>query len=136
VSRALLVLANKAIREKAARWVAELPEGTRVTFQEPKRTLPQNARMWASLTDISTQVEHFGRRYPTDTWKCIFLHALGRETQFVPSLDGNDSVAIGQSSSDLSVREMADLLEVIYAFGAANGVVFQEPLRQDPREAA
>lgn len=44
----------------------------------------------------------------------------------VPNLDGNGMVSLGRSSSDLSKEEMGELMEVIAAWGAANGVVFHD----------
>ena len=128
MSRAVLVLSSPAIRAKALHWLTLARDGSRITFQSPRRTLPQNDRMWAMLTDFATQVEHIdGRKYPPEDWKAIFLHALGRETRFLPSMDGRHFIPIGQSSSDLSVEEMTDLIELIFAEGAARGVVFHEP---------
>lgn len=126
MARALLVLVNAKVRERALNWIAKLPDGTRVEFKEPKRTLDQNSRMWAMLTDIATQKEHFGRRYPAEAWKSIFLHALGKETSFVPALDGAGFLPLGQSSSDLGKREMSDLIEMMKWWGAENGVVFHD----------
>ena len=127
MSRALLVLSSPEMRAKARDWATRAPDKTRVTFQAPSRTVPQNSRLWAMLTDVSGQLEHFGRKYDADTWKVIFLHALGRETRFVPALDGQGFVPIGQSSSDLSVAEMTDLIELIFAEGTSRGVIFHEP---------
>lgn len=126
MSRALLILRDGPVRQRAHRWVDALPEGTRVEFKQPKRTDEQNAKMWAMLTDIATQKEHCGQRHTPDTWKVIFLHALGRETQFIPALNGVGFLPIGQSSSDLSKSEMSDLIELMHAWGAENGVVFQD----------
>jgi hypothetical protein len=92
--------------------------------------------MWAMLTEVSRQVEHCGRRYDPEDWKCIFLHEIGREAKFAPSLYGDSVVPIGQSSSDLGKAEMSDLIELIYKFGAENGIKFKEYVPQDPREAA
>jgi hypothetical protein len=127
VSRSLLILANDAVRKKALQWVAGAPDGTRVEFKEPKRTLPQNNRFWAMLTDIADQQEHCGRKYPTEDWKILFLHALGQEMRFIPSLDEKTFIPIGHSSSDLSVAEMTALIELMICWGAQNGVVFHEP---------
>lgn len=134
MSRALLILANDAIRQRAIRWITGLPEGTRVEFKQPQRTLEQNSRMWAMLTDVASQKDHCGRRYPADDWKVIFLHALGREARFVPALDGQRFIPIGQSSSDLSKGEMSDLIEFMMAWGAENDVMWSDPTSQ--REAA
>jgi len=50
MTRALLVLSSQAMRDKAITWCARLPLNTRVEFKEPKRSLPQNDKMWACLT--------------------------------------------------------------------------------------
>jgi hypothetical protein len=126
MARAVLILINDTIRAKAVRWAQVMPPGTRVEFKAPQRTLPQNARLWAMLTDIATQKTHFGMRYVADDWKVIFLHALGREARFVPALDGDGFIPIGQSSSDLSIVEMSDMIECMFAWGARNGVVFND----------
>ena len=126
MSRAFLVLANDLFRAKAKRWIDQLPPNSRITFQKPKRTLPQNDRMWAMLTDIAEQKTHFGRKYPADGWKLIFMSACGRETQFIPALDGQGFIPWGQSSSDLSVQEMTDLIEFMFAWGTQNGVIFHD----------
>jgi hypothetical protein len=126
VSRALIVIRSKAERERVARWAAQAPFGTRVEFKGEKRTLPQNDRMWAMLTDVATQKDHNGRKYTPDQWKVIFMHACGREVQFIPALDGSTFIPWGQSSSDLSKQEIGDLMEFMSAWGAEHGVVFHE----------
>ncbi|UGA46630.1 recombination protein NinB [Bradyrhizobium quebecense] len=128
--RALLVLSSRQIREKAIDWIMRLPPGTRVEFKEPQRTLEQNDRMWAMLTDIARQCTLNGRRWSTDQWKVIFLHELGREAQFIPSLTGS-FIPYGQSSSDLGVKEMSDLIESMFAYGAENGVRWSDPKLQE-----
>lgn len=133
MSRALVVINGTADRERAARWATQSPYGTRIEFKAAKRTLAQNDRMWAMLTDIAAQKEHTGRRYTPDQWKVIFMHACGREVQFIPSLDGSTFIPWGQSSRDLSKQEMSDLIEFMLSWGAENGVVFHDPM-QEPTE--
>ena len=135
-ARHFLILANEQVRERAIRWIQGLPVGTRVEFKEPKRTLDQSARMWAMLGDIAKQKQHFGRSYDAGDWKVIFLHALGRETRFVPALDGSGFVPIGQSSSDLGKSEMSEMIELLFAWGAQNDVVWSDPTLVDERRAA
>lgn len=129
MTRALLVLNGETERAQAMRWLAIAPAGTRVEFKKPRRTLPQNDRFWAMLTDIAQQKEHLGRRYTTDQWKVLMMHACGREVQFLPALDGSTFVPWGQSSSDLSKEEMTELIEFMFAWGAENGVMFNDPAR-------
>ena len=113
-------------------YALKAPTGSRVEFKAPKRTLPQNDRFWAMLTDISTQKTHTGRKFTPDQWKVLFMHACGREVQFLPSLDGSTFIPWGQSSSDLSKDEMTDLIEFIISWCAENGVI----LYDDRRSAA
>lgn len=131
MSRALLVLNSDSDRKKVTAWAWGLPPGTRCEFKAPRRSLDQNARMWAALTDIATQTRYHGLKLTPDDWKLLFLDALKREVRMVPNLDGNGFVSLGRSSSDLSKQEMSDLIEIIAAWGAKNGVVFN-----DPHEAA
>lgn len=131
MGRALLVINSEADRRKAATWANKAPWGTRIEFKASKRTLPQNDRMWAMLTDIAEQKTHLGRKYTPDQWKVIFMHACGREVQFIPALDGSTFIPWGQSSSDLSVSEMTDLIEFMLKWGADNGVQFKEPANQN-----
>jgi hypothetical protein len=126
MTRAVLVLSSPDVRQKAAHWVGKLPPGTRVEFKAPKRSLPQNDRMWAMLTDLAAQVKWHGLALTPDDWKLIFLDALKREVRMVPNLDGNGFVSLGRSSSDLSKAEMTDLIDLISAFGANHGVVFHD----------
>ena len=126
MGRALVVINSIAERNKAAAWVMKAPIGTRVEFKASKRSLPQNDRFWALLTDVATQVTHLGQKYTPDQWKVLFMHACGREVQFLPGLDGKTFLPWGQSSSDLSKAEMSDLMEFIVAWGCENGVTFHD----------
>lgn len=130
MTRAAVILNSKAARERVAKWAMTAPTGTRVEFKEVKRTLEQNAKLWAMLTDVARQVEHAGRRYDTESWKVLFMHALGREMSFLPALDGQTFVPIGHRSSDLSKSEMSELIEFIHAWGAEHGVVFSDQERE------
>jgi len=134
MSRALLVLANDIFRQRAIDWIRKAPKDTRVTFVGPKRTLPQNDRFWAMLTDVSTQVVWHGVKLSPDDWKLVFLDGLKRELRLVPNIDGNGFVNLRRSSSDLSKEEMADLFELMEAFGATHGVEFHDP-KQGERAA-
>lgn len=130
MSRALLVLRTDLDRQKAKNWVDRAPRGTRLEFKASKRSLPQNARFWAMLTDVASQVKWHGLSLPAADWKLLFLDALKRELRMVPNIDGNGFVNLGRSSSDLSKAEMSDLMELISEFGARHGVKFHDPQEQ------
>lgn len=109
-----------------AEWLAKVPFGWRVTIQEPKRTVDQNARMWDMLTSVSTQLVWHGQRLTTDDWKLVFMSALNQELRLVPNIHGNGFVQLGRSSSKLSKAEMSELMELIEVFAAEHGVTLWE----------
>lgn len=126
MTRYVFTLNSRADRERACKYVQAAPSGTRVEVKAIKRSLPQNDRMWAMLTDVSEQVLWHGVRLRPDDWKMIFLDALHQEMRMVPNMGGTGFVNLGRSSSDLSKSEMADLMELIAAWGAQQGVRFHE----------
>ncbi len=126
MGRALITIRSNADRMRAVSWTQKAPYGTRVEFKATKRSIPQNDRMWAMLTDVARQLEWHGIKLTPDDWKLVFLDALKREVRMVPNIDGNGFVNLGRSSSDLSKQEMTDLIELIFEFGARHGVQFQD----------
>jgi hypothetical protein len=137
MSRAILLLWTQTDRDKAVEWIKKAPLGCIVEFRENKRTVAQNAKLWSMLTDVSRQVLHAGKRYPADTWKVLFMSALGHEVRFIPSLDSMSYVPLGFSSSELSKSEMSDLIEFIASEGVKRGVIFHsDPPIEDMEKAA
>ena len=126
MGRATVILNSVEARDKAKGWITAAPSGTRVTFAASKRSIPQNDRFWAMLTDISEQLKWHGVKLTPDDWKLVFLDALNREVRMVPNIEGNGFVNLGRHSSQLSKDEMSDLMELISAFGAKHGVEFHE----------
>lgn len=126
MSRYAFIINGNRDRERAAKVIAAAPTGTRVEVKAAKRTMPQNDRMWAMLTEISRSLKWHGRTLRPDDWKIMFLDALKRETDAVPNLDGTGMVDLGWSSSDLTKSEMSDMIELMFEFGARNGVQFRE----------
>lgn len=127
MSKRLFVLSHDLARQRAIEAVKDAPAGYAVTLAEPTRTSDQNARLWASLTEVSRQVEWYGKRLTPESWKHVFSAALKKQ-EVVPSLDGTGFVVLGTSTSRMSKREFSDLLELIAAFGAERGVVFADEM--------
>jgi hypothetical protein len=126
LSRYTFTLRSDADRERATRVIAAAPPGSRVDVKAPKRSVPQNDRMWAMLTDISMQLAWHGKQRKPNDWKKRFLDLLNVESELVPGLDGSGVVELGRSSSDLSKEEMSDMIELMFKFGAEHGVKFQD----------
>jgi len=126
MAQASIRLTNERARQTAASWAWGSEAGTLVTFATPdKRTLAQNAMMWASLTDIAEQVRWHGQHLTPDDWKLLFLANMDRGARMVPALDGRGFVNLNTSSSALRIGEFAELLDAIQQFAAANGVEFR-----------
>ena len=104
-------------------------EKVRIAVGPPTRSLEQNDRMWAMLTDISKQVQWpVNGRLETlspEDWKHIFTASLKRQQRVAQQLDGG-FVMLGQSTSKMTVREVSDLMEVISAFGTERDVRWGE----------
>jgi hypothetical protein len=121
----MVKLVTKAHRHRALALISAAPEGYVVTIQEPTRTLDQNARLWAMLSDISAQ-KPLGRKHTPDDWKAIFCNACGWEVQFTEGLDGRP-FPVGFRTSRMTKAQMADLISYIQAFGDEQGVRWSEP---------
>lgn len=90
-----------------------------------KRSDAQNRRLWAMLHDISEQVVWHGQKLSDEDWKHVFTAGLKRQ-KVVPGLDGG-FVVLGQSTSRMTKAEMAELQELMEAFGAEHEVRFSAP---------
>jgi hypothetical protein len=125
MGRALIIVNAQADRHKAAAWAHKAPPGTRIEFKASKRTLPQNDKLWACLTDVATQVEWYGQKLSPTDWKDIFTASL-RKSRVVPGIDPGSFVLLGLHTSDMGKDEMSALIELILAFGAERNVIFHD----------
>lgn len=115
-----IVLGSKFTRERVKRIVDHAPAGYVAAITPPKRTLEQNDRLWAMLTDISLS-KPLGRRHTPDDWKAIAMNACSWECAFLEGLDGRP-FPIGFRSSKLSKSQMSTLIDWLQAFGDEHGV--------------
>lgn len=117
-------LTGPSQRAYAKRLIDAAPDYAMVTIKAGDRTLEQNAKMWAMLTDIS-RAKPEGRNWTTEMWKIAFMDALGYKVKFVENLDGTGFIPVFYSTTKLSKAEMSDLIETIYEYGIRHGVVFE-----------
>ncbi len=107
-----------------------------VEVKPASRTTEQNDKMWAMIGDIHKAIPVFnGQRMSPDRWKSVFMDALGMETEYVPKLEGGGFVPVGFKSSRLSKAQFSDLIELIQAFAAQEGVELKEPAAKQERAA-
>jgi hypothetical protein len=115
-------------RERAVAAILKAPKGYIASVEEPKRTLSQNDRLWALLSDVAMS-KPMGRMHTPEEWKCIFMSACGWEVAFLPGLDGR-FLPYGYRSSKLTKKQMTDLQDFISAWGSEHGVVWSDPQEQ------
>lgn len=132
----ILRTGNARDRMKAAWTFAcsflELGESAKVVVSEckPTRTLDQNAKLWAMLGDIADQVQWQidGKLeyLKSEEWKDILTAGLRKHQRVAAGIDGG-FVILGEHTSSMTVGQMSELIELMYAFGAEHGVEWSEP---------
>ena len=135
------VQAHKALLE-AWNWVKPMVmAGHRlnVVIKPETRSLAQNNLMWSCLTDLSTQLQWCGKKMTPEGWKgFITAHIDGQD--IVPNMDGTGFVTIrrGKSTSQMTIKEMTEVIELCHAFGADKNVKWSKTSigRDDERLAA
>ena len=126
---AKIILRNGRDRAQAARWLDKCPLGYTLWFKPPVRTNVASAYMWALLDDVAAQKEWDGRKRTSDEWKDLFSACL-RQQEIVRGLEGG-IVALGARTSEFSPEEMSDMIELIKAWGANNGVSFSDTPQEE-----
>lgn len=119
-------LNTKAQRERMCRDVMRAPPGWVGVLSEGTRTLDQNAKLHAMLSDIQRQVPDM-RAYCIEDMKLRFMDALGTELRMLPKLDGQGFFPVGPRTSTLTVEQFSMLIELLFQYGAEHGVEWSEP---------
>jgi hypothetical protein len=138
VTRFLTALNTPHQRAVARRAIDKAPEGYVCEVREAKRSDPQNSAMWSLLGQIAKQrPTHNGARMTPELWKAVFMQALGSEMVMMPTLDGDGFFPLGHRSSALTKGEMADLITLILAWTAREGLTIRHfdefiPAAQEP----
>jgi hypothetical protein len=123
-----VVLNSRFARERFKRIVDQAPEGYVAEVREPRRSLSQNDRMWAMLTDVSVAMP-LGRRHTPDDWKAIAMNACSWECAFLEGLDGRP-FPVGFRSSKLTKSQMSTLIDWLQAFGDEHGVRWSDEAKE------
>lgn len=124
--RRIYILAHETARKLAAAQCQLAPDGWVVDIKPPTRSLEQSAKMWAMLAEVSAHVVWHGRKLSSNEWKIICSSVLKKQ-EVLPGIDGG-FVAMGQSTSAMSKREMCDLITIIEAFGVQHDVIFHDEI--------
>lgn len=91
--------------------LAGTPLAVSVSEAKSKRSLEQNARLHALLTDVAANAWVQGRQYDLETWKEFFRQRfIGTEEITMPD---NKRVERGLSTTTLNVHEFSDFMTKI-----------------------
>lgn len=151
MTKKTFVMVHDIARQNAARFAQTAPHGWVCTYTEPKKTRIQEEKYHAMIGDISRQVQHIGRFWDADDMKRIlvdeFAHEmrmagtpLHHDSRVTVSFDGLRTVQLGIQTRDFYVKEAAQFIEYLFAFGAERNVIWTEadkiPEWADCRETA
>lgn len=121
MTRRTVKLSTRQARQRAHALIDAAPEGYCVAIGEETRTQEQNRLLWPLIADIQAQVPSM-QPFSADDIKLRFLNALGIELRFLPELEGAGMFPVGQRSSTLTKRQFSGLIELMFAYGAKQGV--------------
>ena len=96
-----------------------------VQIKEKTRNQEQNSLMWVLLGQLAQKTTWHGMRLSAEEFKDLLSAGLVK-SKVVPNIEGNGFVILGQRTSKMTKKDFSELIELIYAFGAQNGVVFDE----------
>lgn len=129
MKKIILKITGEAARKAACREVFAAPEGHIVRITPETRSLDQNAKLHAMLTDISRQAKYLGAKRDVEFWKGLFVSgwqiATGEKPEIVPGLEG-EFINIRESTTTIGIRRMASLIEYVQAWAAMSGVVMSD----------
>jgi len=135
------IMAHDLARANAIKAVQAAPAGFMVQISEPTKKREQEEKYHAMIADVARQVEHIGRKWDLDDMKRLLVDEFAEEmrlagtplhhdSRVTPSLDGQRIVQLGIQTRDFYVKEAAQFIEFLYAFGADRGVRWTEPVRR------
>lgn len=66
-----------------------------------------------------------------ELWKAVFLQALGAQVIMMPTLEADGFFPLVHRSSELSREDFSQLLDLIHAWGAQQGLTFSGEKEQE-----
>lgn len=94
------------------------------------RTVEQNAKLHALLSDIAAQKTWAGQKLDVEDWKRLMTSAWeranNRQARIFPTLDGAGIDVLYRRTSRMSKAEMIELIEYATAWACSNGVQLRD----------
>lgn len=133
-----LIITGDAARAALKRYADEVPIGHVARISEPVKKREQEEKYHAMIGDIAKKCTFIGQKWHANDWKRLLVDAFAKamreagtplhhDGRVVPSLDGERVVQLGIQTADLRVKEAANFIEYLYAYGADNDVAWTDP---------
>jgi hypothetical protein len=144
VTKRTFFLVHATARANAARYVAdEAPDGHMVTVSEPTKKRIQEEKYHAMMGDIARQTTYAGKRWVFEDMKRILIDEfademrnagkpLHNDSRIIPSENGLRIIQLNIRSGDFWVKEAAEFIEFLYAWGTLRDVRWSEPKQLQP----
>ena len=129
-------LRSNQVRSNCLEFIRELPTDEKnplvVKIQPMTRSLEQNAKLHAMLSDISKNATWNGERLDIYAWKNLLVSAhsiaTGEPSKMVIGIEG-EVINLRESTAQMNVKRLASLIEYVQAWGVENGVKFNDDWR-------
>jgi|GEM_PF-2876531 len=96
-----------------------------IVARPAKRSAEHSARLHAMLGWLAKNVQWAGTTRSIDEWKRLTVaaweRARGESVEYLPALDGRGIDIVFRRTSEMSGRDMAELIEWIFAWCAMEG---------------
>lgn len=129
-------LRNEQVRSNCQAFIQGLPADDKkplvIKIQPMTRSLEQNSKLHALLSDISKQCEFNGEKRDIDTWKMIMVSAhkiaTGGKAEMVIGLEG-EVINLRESTAQMSAQRLASLIEYVQSWAVENDVILSDGWR-------
>lgn len=126
-------LRSNQVRLNCIEFIKELPTDDKkplvVKIQPMTRSLEQNSKLHALLSDISKNATWNGEKLDVYAWKNLLVSAhsiaTGEPSKIVRGIEG-ELVNIRERTSKMSSRRLSSLIDYILAFCAGNGIEIKD----------
>lgn len=125
--RKRFTLLSHTRRAEIARMIANMDLGTVIEIVGDSRTARQNRAIHSLVGQILKQRPvHRGVTMDMVRYKAVFMQALGHEMTMLPALEETGVwFPMGLSTSKLKVKEFNDLMELVFAWCAREGLTIK-----------
>ena len=126
-------ITSNAVKDNCINFIKDLQVDSKkplsVIIKPKTRSIEQNAKLHALISEIAKQKTYIGKHRSILTWKAIFVSghniASGNNVEMGVGLEG-EVLNLRESTASMSVKRMISLIEYIQAWAIQNGVMLRD----------